>query len=53
MIKTLDLNKLEDKLFYLETRIAQYKAKLNRTLEEELALFKAQNELKEIKNETI
>lgn len=48
-IQTLDLNKLKDKIFYLETRIAQFRAKLNRTLEEELALFEMISKLKEIK----
>lgn len=41
----------KDLEFYLKTRIIQYKTKLNRTLEEELALFKAQNELEILQNE--
>jgi hypothetical protein len=49
-MEILNLKNKKDLEFYLKTRIAQYKAKFNRNLEEELALFKAQNELEILKN---
>lgn len=52
-VKIFNLNNLSNKIFYLQTRIAQLRSIVNRNLDEELSLFKMTCELNEISGDKI